>query len=179
MIEEFLKEIKESFSKDELNEIGKVLVEIKDYKYESEIYNFDFAISLATQIYRNKLGYKAVVAGLYFPILKEGIERVPGFNRFDEELKNLLQSLNSIENLDISTKEEQLDSIKKMFMGIAKEMRVVIIKLLIEALKLDYIGYFREEEVEKIMKGYSDIFSPISAMLGMSQIKNKFENIAP
>ena len=176
MIEEFLKAIKESFSKEEVNRVEAVLELLKSYDFGNQVYNIEFAVQLASMIFNNKLGYKAVLAGLYFPFIKEDFNKIPGFNKLDDELKNLLQSLNSIENLDISTKEEQLDSIKKMFMGIAKEMRVVIIKLLIEALKLDYLDKFSIEEVEKLMKGYNDIFAPISAMLGMSQIKNKLEN---
>jgi len=148
MIEEFLKEIKESFSNDEANKIEATLGIIKNYQYNSNIYNFDFALKLASVIFNNKLGSKAVMAGLYFPFIKEDINKIPNFNKLDEEIKNLLQSLNSIENLNLSTKEEQLDSIKKMFMGIAKEMRVVIIKLLIEALKLEYLDKFTSEEIE-------------------------------
>ena len=176
MIEEFLKGLGESYSKEELLQIQATLNLVKNYEFKSKIYNFEFAIKLGNLIHNNKLGFKALVAGLYFPFIREGINSIPGYAKLDDELKNLLQSLNSIEHLHISTKQEQLDSIKNMFMGIAKEMRVVIIKLFIEALKLDYLDRFTNDEVESIMKGYSDIFAPISAMLGMSQIKNKLEN---
>ena len=66
MIEEFLKAIKESFSKEEVNRVEAVLELLKSYDFGNQVYDIEFAVQLASMIFNNKLGYKAVLAGLYF-----------------------------------------------------------------------------------------------------------------
>ena len=174
-MEDFLKEIKNNFNNEQCKIIENTLNILKDNLQEDKVYNIEFAEKLGLSIMENKLGFHSVVAGLYFPFIKLGIE-IPNKNKQGEETQFLISSLENLETLNLETKEEQLEGVKKMFISIAKEMRVVIIKLLIEALKLDYIDKFSQEDLEKMMKVITDIYSPIASMLGMSQIKNKFEN---
>ena len=174
-MKDFQKEIELNFNNEQCLAINKVLSEIESSLKDEKLYNAEFAKRLALSIMDNKLGFHSVMAGLYFPLVKLGID-IPHKNKLDEEILFLISSLENLELLNLETKEEQLEGVKKMFMSIAKEMRVVIIKLLIEALKLDYLEFYSQSELEKMMKAINDIYSPVASMLGMSQIKNKFEN---
>ncbi len=174
--EEFLIKIKKNYSLDNNSQIVEALGQLRRINIQDSVYNYNFAISLANEIMENKLDYKSVVVGLYFPFIANNMIDQLDLNAIDDEIYTMLKSLNSIESLHVSTKQEQLDSIKSMFIAIAKDIRVIIIKLCIEEEKLNAIDRFSSEEVEEIYRGYSDIYAPIASMLGLSQIKNKLEN---
>ncbi len=176
MINKFIKKVKKTFNEKEANALIVVLKFFEGYQYKSNIYNLQFSLGVANGVIDNKLDICSVIASLYLSLIKENIDYVPNLEVLDNETKKLVKSLISIEKLNISTREQQLDSIKKMFIGVAKDFRAIIIKLLAEAEKLNFLHALTCEEVEQLMKGYAEIYSPISSMLGMSQIKNKLEN---
>ncbi len=176
MEENLLIKVKKVFSLEQNQKIIETLNLLKCMNIDNPIYNTDFAIGLANDIIDNKLDYKSVVVGLYYPIIKNNVLDKCDMSKIDDEIYSMITSLTNIEKLNLTTKQEQLDSIKNMFIAIAKDIRVIIIKLCVEQQKLNHIDNFDKSEVEKLMQGYNDVFAPIAAMLGISQIKNKLED---
>ncbi len=176
MEENFLIRIKKLYSLEENQQIVEIINLVKKYNDPNSVYDINFAITLANDIIDNKLDYKSVIVGLYYPLIKNNLMDKVDVNKIDDEVYTMITSLSNLEKLNIATKQEQLDSIKNMFIAIAKDIRVIIIKLCIEQGKLNIFDKFSDEEKESIMQGCSDIFAPIAAMLGISQIKNRLEN---
>jgi len=176
MEETFLIKIKKMYALEQNQQIIEIINLIKDLNIIDPIYNLEFGIGLANSIIENKLDYKSVIVGLYYPIIKNNLFDKIEIDKLDDELYTMLNSLTNIEKLNISTKQEQMDSIKNMFIAIAKDIRVIIIKLCIEQQKLNFLDKLTEDEKEALFKGFNDVFAPIAAMLGVSQIKNKLEN---
>lgn len=174
MLLNFKNKVENNFSACECKSIFAALDKVTAYKFVSSIYNLQFALGVASNVIDNKLDWRSVVASLFFPLIKQ--EQSIDLKPLDNETKQLVIALTSIENLNINTREEQRDSIKKMFIGVAKDFRVIIIKLLAESEKLNFLHAFSADEIENLMKGYNEVYSPLSAMLGMSQIKNTIEN---
>ncbi|MBE5735773.1 MAG: bifunctional (p)ppGpp synthetase/guanosine-3',5'-bis(diphosphate) 3'-pyrophosphohydrolase [Clostridiales bacterium] len=167
--------------------IGNVLAQ-KDYEYVRNTYNLmkdkykgndlesqRFAVKIAEAILDNRLDYKSIVVGLMYPIFR--IEpSIVDLDIFDEEIKGIFNRIAKIDNLNLTTHQEQLDNIKNMFIALAKDIRVIIIKLCIEESKLDFIDNMSEELVENYMKSVSDVYFPLCQMLGLNTIKNNFGN---
>ncbi len=175
-VEKFKINIKNSYPLEQSEQVIQILNYVNAINFEDPIYNSEFSIEVASSVLNNKLDYKSVIVGLLYPIVKlNKLDEIKGHN-LDFEIYEMLSSLSLIEKTNLTTKQEQLDSVKKMFIGLAKDIRVVIIKLCAEELKLKYLDKMTPEKVEALMKSYTDLYSPISAMLGMSQIKNKLEN---
>lgn len=172
----FIEKVKHAFNENEQKNILKALKLVEDHDFISKVFNLQFALGVASGVIDNKLDSRSVIASLFYPLIKNHYDESVHFKAFDKETNKLINSLNAIEKLNITTREEQEDSIRKMFIGVAKDFRVIIIKLLAEVEKLNFMHVLSGEEIEKLMKGYTDIYSPLSAMLGMSQIKNKLEN---
>jgi len=173
-MEKFLEYIKTNLSEENSKNFTDILNKVSALNLSHKIYNFDFGIGVSKLIINNKLDYKTALCGLLYVVQKNDIEI--SYITSDEEIIKMLYALNSLEKLNISTKKEQLDSIKSMFIALAKDIRVIILKLCIEQQKLEVLNLFSDSEVEVLMQGYTDIYAPLSAMLGMSQIKNKLEN---
>ena len=139
------------------------------------LYSREFACTIATNIHDNRLDVTSIIVGLLYPLYKED-QSVINYEFVTDEMKDIFRRLTKIETLNLSTHEEQLDSIKNMFMALAKDIRVIIIKLCIEQSKLQFIDKMPSESVSKYMQEVTDIYLPICQMLGLSQIKNDFGN---
>ena len=175
-MDEFKILIKKSYNSEQSQTIIQCLNYITSKNLDNDIYNSNFALGVSSKVLLNKLDYKSVAVALLYPLIKLKILDKEFLDSIDFEMFEMISALESIEKLNLSTKEEQLESVKKMFIGLAKDIRVVIIKLCVEEEKLNYLDKFSSNDLEKLMKAYTDLYAPISAMLGMSQIKNKLEN---
>ena len=134
-----------------------------------------FAISISSAILDNGLDCKSVAVGLVYPIYKSNPELLDN-ELFAGEISGIFSRLTKIENLNLSTHQDQLDNIKNMFIALAKDIRVIIIKLCIEQSKLHFIDKLSGDYVEKLMKEITDVYFPICQMIGLSTIKNDFGN---
>lgn len=164
----------------ELNEEDYLVVE-NAYTKLSDMYNLDglytkdFACKIATNIYENRLDINSVIIGLIYPVYKVNSDII-NTDIATDEIREIFRRLTKIENLNLSTHQEQLDNIKNMFIALAKDIRVIIIKLCIEQSKLMFLDKMSPDDVSKYMQEVTDVYLPICQMLGLSQIKNDFGN---
>lgn len=172
---EFLNLLNKYYDQNSVEKISKVYENLKDLYQKEGLYTIEFAEKIGTNIMAQKLDYESVIIGLIYPVYKaNSLEIDPKI--MSKDVKNIFERLEKIENLNLSTHQEQLENIKKMFIALAKDIRVMIIKLCIELTKLDFLNCFEENELSSYMKEVTDIYFPISQMLGLSQIKNAFGN---
>lgn len=139
-----------------------------------KVFNQNFATNLATNVLENKLDAKSVVTALYYPFFVTN--KITADDVEDNEILVMLNTLFDLEKFNVSTKEDQLSSTKNMFMAIAKDMRVIIIKLFIEVELVSHLESFSKIEQEALMFACKELYSPTSAMLGITQVKNSLED---
>lgn len=169
----FLQIVKENLNTG-YDRIKNVYENITKLKSDDKVYNLDFAVSLAEQVVQNKLEDTSVVVALYYPffVLDMIDEEYVG----DDEVFSMLSTLIDLNKFNMTTLEGQLSSAKNMFMAIAKDMRVIIIKLFIEVELLKHFDHFTKAEQEAHMMACKELYAPTSAMLGISKAKNQFED---
>lgn len=95
----------------------------------------------------------------------------------DKEINGLIQMLMMCEKL--STNYSDADGLKEMLLAITKDIRVIIIKsaeVLIFARK--NVKNYANEQTIKIFKSIDDLFAPIAARLGLSEIKSEFQDLS-
>ena len=148
---------------------------LKNQYRDEGLYTLSFAESIAKNIVDNRLDIDSIIIGLIYPIYKVNSSILES-DKLSTDIKNIFERLEKIENLNLSTHQEQLENIKKMFIALAKDVRVIIIKLCIESAKLNFLDKLGNEETNKYMQEISDVYFPICQMLGLSQIKNHFGN---
>ena len=163
-----------NFDEDSKQKILEVYNFLKDKYTNDDIYSEEFALKVVKNIITHRLDSISVIVGLIYPVYKHRNEII-NENIFDSE-KEIFERLEKIDNLDLSTHQEQLENIKKMFIALAKDIRLIIIKLCIEVTKLDFLDKLNEMEKATYMQQVQDVYFPISQMLGLSQIKNNFGN---
>ena len=174
-MQKFFDKIKEKFSKNDYTFVKSIYDKVKDRYSIDGLYSEKFAISIANEIFANRLDANSVVVGLLYPIFKLDNSVIDEISHSDE-IVSIFHRLAKVESLNLSTHQEQLDNIKNMFIALAKDIRVIIIKLCIEQSKLAFLDLLSDDYVERYMKEITDVYFPICQMIGLSTIKNDFGN---
>lgn len=174
-MENFFEKIGSVLAQDDFEYVKRTYNLMKDKYKGNDLESQRFAVKIAEAILDNRLDYKSIVVGLMYPIFRID-PSIVDLEIFDEEIRGIFNRISKIDNLNLTTHQEQLDNIKNMFIALAKDFRVIIIKLCIEESKLDFIDNMSEEIVENYMKSVSDVYFPLCQMLGLNTIKNNFGN---
>lgn len=98
---------------------------------------------------------------------------------FGEEVRLLVDGVTKLGTLAFDNKEEkQAENLRKMFLAMSKDIRVLIIKLADTLHNLRTINYLSPEKVKEKSRDTLEIYAPLASRLGMYALKFELEDIA-
>ena len=105
-MEELLELAKNKYNSDEFEAISKTYSLLSHIKTDNKIYNINFSRNLAIQLIENKLDFKSIITGLYYPFYIT--DKITDDNLDDDEIISMLNSLKNLNSFNVSNRENQL-----------------------------------------------------------------------
>ena len=136
-------------------------------------------INVAGTLIKLKMDMDSVIAGLLHDVVEdcdiapEEIEK-----EFSSSIAQIVVGLTKISKIKFKTKEEtQAENFRKMVVAMAKDLRVIIVKLADRMHNMRTLQYVSELKQAKIAQETLDIYVPLASRLGIHSVKAELEDL--
>jgi GTP diphosphokinase / guanosine-3',5'-bis(diphosphate) 3'-diphosphatase len=126
-----------------------------------------------------KMDVTTVTAGLLHDVLEDTTATKADLEReFGGEIAELVDGVTKIGKLAFSSREErQAENFRKMLVAMARDLRVLMIKLADRLHNMRTLDYLPADRAKKIAQETLDIYAPLAHRLGMAKVKAELEDL--
>jgi GTP diphosphokinase / guanosine-3',5'-bis(diphosphate) 3'-diphosphatase len=137
-------------------------------------------LEVATLLVDFKMDVTTVTAGLLHDVLEDTTATKADLEReFGGEIAELVDGVTKIGKLAFSSREErQAENFRKMLVAMARDLRVLMIKLADRLHNMRTLDYLPPDRSRKIAQETLDIYAPLAHRLGMAKVKAELEDLA-
>ena len=128
-----------------------------------------------------KLGMdtQTIVAGLLHDVLEDTKVTEEDIKReFGDDILFLVKSVTKLGTLKYRGHQRHVESLRKFFVAMAKDLRVVIIKFADRLHNLRTLEFLREDKRQRIALESIEVYAPLANRLGMGKLKGELEDAA-
>jgi GTP diphosphokinase / guanosine-3',5'-bis(diphosphate) 3'-diphosphatase len=137
-------------------------------------------IAVAAQCAEWKLDAQALMAALLHDALEDcGVTKAELIDRFGAPVAELVDGLTKLDKLHFNTREEnQAESFRKMLLAMARDVRVILIKLADRSHNMRTLGNVPREKWGRISSETLEIYAPIAHRLGLNQVYRELQDLS-
>ena len=137
-------------------------------------------LEVASLLVAFKMDVTTVTAGLLHDVLEDtGATKAELEREFGKEIAELVDGVTKLGKLAFSSREErQAENFRKMLVAMARDLRVLMIKMADRLHNMRTLDYLAQDRGRKIAQETLDIYAPLAHRLGMAKVKAELEDLA-
>ena len=137
-------------------------------------------IAVASLCSEWKLDAQALMASLLHDTMEDcGVTKAELIERFGVAVAELVDGLTKLDKLEFNTREEnQAESFRKMLLAMARDVRVILIKLADRTHNMRTMGDMPRSKWGRISSETLEIYAPIAHRLGLNQIYRELQELS-
>jgi guanosine-3',5'-bis(diphosphate) 3'-pyrophosphohydrolase len=148
------------------------------YRKSGEPYIFH-PLAVARILANVRFDHETLLAALLHDVIEDthyGKEQIS--SRFGPEVADLVDGVSKLTQIQFNSKlEAQAENFRKMFLAMANDLRVIMIKLADRLHNMRTLGAMRPESRRRIARETLEIYAPIAGRLGMNHLRQELENL--
>lgn len=128
-----------------------------------------------------ELDKETIIAGILHDVVEDTVMTTEQIaSEFSDEIALLVDGVTKLTQLDLSQDkiEIQAENLRKMFLAMAKDIRVILIKLADRLHNLRTLQYQSPQKQQEKARETMDIYAPIAHRLGISKIKIELDDLS-
>ncbi|MBC7430338.1 MAG: bifunctional (p)ppGpp synthetase/guanosine-3',5'-bis(diphosphate) 3'-pyrophosphohydrolase [Bacteriovorax sp.] len=136
-------------------------------------------MNVAATLIKLHMDLDTIIAGLLHDVVEDcNVSPQEIEKEFNQGVADLVVGLTKIGKIKFKTKEEsQIENFRKMVVAMAKDLRVIIVKLADRMHNMRTLQYVSDEKQKKVAQETLDIYVPLASRLGINSVKSDLEDL--
>ena len=135
-------------------------------------------LAVAQILAEMRMDHSTIMAALLHDVIEDSrIAKSTLGSRFGEPVAEIVDGVSKLSTIFQSRAEAQAENFQKMALAMAKDIRVIMVKLADRLHNMRTIGVMSDEQRRRIARETLDYYAPIANRLGMNAVKVEFEEL--
>ena len=135
------------------------------------------SVATAKNLAEMKLGEQMIIAGLLHDVPEDTEKTLDDIKEeFGEDIANIIAGITKLGRIKYRGIERYIENLRKMFLAMAQDIRVVIIKFADRLHNLETLDALPTKKAYRIALESLEIYAPIANRLGMGEMKGRLED---
>jgi GTP diphosphokinase / guanosine-3',5'-bis(diphosphate) 3'-diphosphatase len=172
MSREEIKEVKAAFHFSDEAHLGQ-------YRHSGEPY-ITHPVAVAETCAGWKLDAQSVMAALLHDVMEDqGVTKAELAERFGPKVAELVDGLSKLDKMEFRNREEaQAENFRKMLLAMARDVRVILVKLADRLHNMRTLGAVPPEKRRRVARETLDIYAPIAHRLGLNNTYRELQDLS-